>query len=254
MMPSLRTQVGRSPVLAVLLVACLRAGAAVAADDPQTARPAPAPANKLTLAYYAFSSRTTGADVNLRHTFKSSTAWIGAYRQSDYFDQGRVGYEYDYHGDWLTLVPSVQAATHGFVGATIYGEVGRRVFGIGGAGRTNLHTYWNLGFDPNDYVQFGIGYRDHGGGTLSVYTIRDDRLGTGQANTHLFFRRYLRNDWRLTVDVVNEHGHGDEGLVVRAWSVSVDVDWRQWFVRLAEDPHVNYTPDRQFRVAAGVRF
>ena len=160
----------------------------------------------------------------------------------------------DYHRDWLTLVPSAQAATHGFFGATIYGEAGRRFFGIGGAGRTNLQPYWNLGFDPNDYVQFGAGYRDHAGDALSVYAIRDNRLGTGQTNTHLFFRRYLPDRWRLSVDVVNEHGNGDDGLVVRAWSVSVDADWRQWFVRVAEDPHVNYTPDRQFRVAAGVRF
>jgi hypothetical protein len=36
--------------------------------------------------------------------------------------------------------------------------------------------------------------------------------------------------------------------------VSVDVDWRRWFLRVAEDPHVNYTPDRQLRVATGLRF
>ena len=40
----------------------------------------------------------------------------------------------------------------------------------------------------------------------------------------------------------------------RAWAVSVDVDWRRWFFRIAEDPHVNYTPDRQLRVATGIRF
>ena len=53
----------------------------------------------------------------------------------------------------MSVVPSVQAATHRFVGATIYGEVGRSFFGIGGMGRTNLRPYWNLGFDPNDYVE-----------------------------------------------------------------------------------------------------
>jgi hypothetical protein len=241
-------------ILTIVLVVCVGAGAVEASDDPKAAQPSPPPANKLTLAYYDFSSGTTGADVNLRHTFESSTAWIAAYHQSNHFDQARIGYEYDYHRGWLTLVPSAQAATHGFVGATIYGEAGRRFFGIGGAGRTNLRPYWNLGFDPNDYIQFGAGYRDRAGNTVSAYAIRDDRLGTGQTNTHLFLRRYLPDHWRLSADIVSEHGQGDAGLVVRSWSKSVDADWRQWFVRVAEDPHVNYTPDRQLRIAAGVRF
>lgn len=191
--------------------------------------------NKLTVAYYGFSpsdhgstvstdsalaAGRTGADVNLRHTFPSSTAWIGVYRESDGFNQVRIGYEYDYHRDWLALVPSAQAASHGFFGATVYGEVGRRLFAIAGAGRTNLHPYWNLGFD----------------------------------NTHLIYRRYLPHAWRVTVDAVREHGTGDDGLVVRGWAMSLDVDWREWFVRVASDPHVNYTPDRQVRIAGGLRF
>ena len=241
-------------VPAILLIVCLRAPIGAAADDPEKGQPSTPPSNKLTVAYYDFSSGKGGEDINLRHTFKSSTGWIGAYHQSDGFDQARIGYEYDYHGDWLTVVPSVLAATHGFLGVSLYSEAGRRFFGIGGMGRTNLQPYWNLGFDPNDYVQFGAGYRDHAGNTVSVYAIRDIRLGTGQTNTHLFFRRHLHDDWRLTVDGVSERGDGDDGLVVRAWAVSVDVDWRRWFVRVAEDPHVNYTPDRQLRVATGMRF
>jgi len=212
------------------------------------------PANKLTLAYYSFSSGKQGFDINLRHTFKTSTAWIGGYGESGGFDQVRAGFEYDYHHDWLTFVPSVQAATHGLLGASVYGEAGHRFFGIAGAGRTNLHTYWNLGFDPNEYVQFGAGYRDNAGSTISVYAIRDNRLKTGQTNTHFVVRRYLPGEWRLTADVVGEHGDGDNGLVVKSVAVSMDVDWRRWFVRVAWDPHVNYTPDRQLRVAGGVRF
>jgi hypothetical protein len=242
------------PVLAVLLIACLRAGIVAAADDPDAGNRSTPPPNKLTLAYYDFSSGKGGIDVNLRHTFESSTGWIGGYHQSDGFDQARMGYEYDYHGHWLTVVPSVQAATRGFLGVTLYGEAGRPFFGIVGLGRTNLHPYWNLGFDPNDYIQFGAGYRDRAGNTMSVYAIRDNRLDTGQTNTHVFFRRYLRDEWRLTIDAVSEHGEGDDGLVVRGWAVSVDVDWRRWFIRVAEDPHVNYTPDRQLRVATGMRF
>src|SRR5262249_36169833 len=141
----------RWPAVAFVLIAWLSAAVVAAADDPDTATPSIPPANKLTVAYYDFSSGTNGIDVNLRHTFKSTTGWVGYYHQNDRFDQGRVGYEYDYHAGWLTFVPSVQGATHGFVGFTLYGEAGRGVYAIGGMGRTNLKPYWNLGFDPNDF-------------------------------------------------------------------------------------------------------
>jgi len=236
-----------------VLVAWLTAAASAAADDPAAKASSP-PANKLTLAYYDFSSGLWGVDVNLRHTFRSSTAWVGVYQENDRFDQARIGYEYDYHGDHLTLVPSVQAATHGFAGATFYVEAGRAVFAIAGTGVTNQQPYWNLAFDPNDYIQLGFGFRNRAGSTASIYAIRDVRNHTEQTNTHLFLRRYLPHEWRVSVDAVNERGYGDEGTFLRGWAFSVDVDWRQWFVRVAEDPHVNYTPDSQVRVAGGVRF
>jgi hypothetical protein len=236
--------------LAVLLT--VWTGSAGAQDAPAASPP---PLNKLTVAYYDFSSGTRGVDVNLRHTFPSSTAWIGGYHEDDGFDQARVGYEYDYRRHWLTLVPSAQAASHGFLGGSVYGEAGRRLYAIGGAGRTNLEPYWNLGFDPNDYVQFGAGYRDGAGNTVSVYAIHDNRLDTGQTNTHVFVRRYLPQPWpRLTLDVVRERGRGDDEVLIHAWAVSVDAEWRRWFARVAEDEHVNYTPDRQFRLASGLRF
>lgn len=238
----------------VLLMLCLIAATDASAQEPEAGPLPAAPLNKLTVAFYDFSSSKEGVDINLRHSFTSSTAWIGGYHQNDGFDQVRVGYEYDYRGKWLAVVPSVQAATHGFLGVSLYGEAGRRVFAIGGVGRTNLNPYWNLGFDPNDYVQLGAGYRDSAGNTVSVYAIHDNRLGTGQTNTHFYGRRYLPRKWRLTLDVVSERGDGDDGLVVKAWAVSVAVDWRRWFLRIAEDPHVNYTPDRQLRVASGIRF
>jgi len=237
--------------VALILIFLSIYNAALAADDAPKTEPPP---NKLTVAYYDFSSGKNGFDINLRHTFKTSTAWIGGYRESTGFDQARVGYEYDYHHEWLTVVPSALAATRGFVGASLYAEMGGRWFGIGGMGVTNLRPYWNLGFDPNDYIQVGAGYRSRAGNAMLVYAIHDDRLGSGQTNTHVLLRRYLPNEWRLTLDLANEHGHGDDGLVVHDWATSVDVDWRRWFARVAHDPHVNYTPDHQWRVAAGLRF
>jgi len=227
---------------------------AVAQQSDAAAQQPEPPSNKVTLAYYHFSSGKLGVDANFRHTFSSSTAWIGVYHENDGFDQARVGYEYDYHSHWLTLVPSVQAATHDFVGATIYSEVGVHLFGIGGFGRTNLQPYWNLGFDPNDYIQAGAGYRDTAGNTFEAYAIHDNRLGTGQTNTHVTLRRYLPDTWRLTLDVVNERGRGEDDIDINTWAVSVDANWRRWFVRVAEDPHVNYTADHQVRIAGGCRF
>jgi hypothetical protein len=232
-----------------LLACALLCTPSRAADKPGTM-----PLNKLTFSYYHFSSGKDGVDLNLRHTFKSSTAWIGGYHESDGFDQLRLGYEYDYHHEWLTVVPSVLGATHGFLGASLYAEAGHRLFGIAGAGRTNLRPYWNLSFDPNDYIQGGLGYRDESGNTLSVYAIRDNRLKTGQTNTHVYVRRYLPHEWRLTVDLVREQGHGDEGFMIKAWAETADVDWRRWFARVAWDPHVNYSSDHQFRIATGLRF
>jgi hypothetical protein len=240
----------RQSEILVVLIFTLFAGAGQAADTAAS----DSFSNKVTASYYSFSSGKEGVDLNLRHTFGPSTAWIGGYRESSGFDQARAGYQYNFSHDWLTLVPSAQAATRGFLGATLYAEAGKTLFAIGGAGRTNLHPYWNLGFDPNDFIQAGVGYRDHSGNTMSVFAIRDDRLHTGQTNTHLYFRRYLPDKWRVTLDVVNEHGHGDEGVLVNAWAASMDVDWRRWFVRVARDPHVNYTPDRQVRVSGGLRF
>jgi hypothetical protein len=241
-------------VVFVCLIALVAAARAAAAQDAADAE-APTPLlNKLTVAFYDFSSGTLGYDLNLRHTFASSTAWIGGYRQNDGFEQARAGYEYDYHHRWLTLIPSAQAATHGFLGATIYSEVGRPFFAIAGAGRTNLQPYWNLGFDPNDYIELGGGYRDRRGNTASIYAIHDNRRHTGQTNTHTYLRKYLPHDWRLTLDAVRERGTGDNGIDVSSWALSADVDWRRWFLRVAEDPHVNYTADRQLRVASGWRF
>jgi hypothetical protein len=101
-----------TPALAVVLMLCLCPGIESASDDGAKR----AMLNKLTFSYYNFSSGKQGADINVRHTFKSSTAWIGGYRETGGFGQARLGYEYDYHHDWLTFIPSAQAATRGFLG------------------------------------------------------------------------------------------------------------------------------------------
>src|SRR4029079_14415332 len=89
-------------ILLVLLVMILVSG--VTARDTHAQQPPQPPSNKLTLAYYDFSSGAQGVDANIRHSFPSMTAWLGVYHEDDGFDQTRLGYEYDYHSHWLTLV------------------------------------------------------------------------------------------------------------------------------------------------------
>src|SRR5437867_11018057 len=72
--------------------------------------------NKLTFSYYHFSSGKDGADINLRHTFKSSTAWIGGYHESQGFNQFGLGFDYDYRNDWLTLLRWRSGLSIGFLG------------------------------------------------------------------------------------------------------------------------------------------
>src|SRR5262245_49362872 len=98
-----------TPAVAAVLMLCFCPGRGSASGDGAK-RPM---LNKLTFSYYNFSSGKQGADINLRHTFKSSTAWIGNYRETEGFKQARLGYEYDYHHDWLTFIPSAQAASRG---------------------------------------------------------------------------------------------------------------------------------------------
>jgi hypothetical protein len=57
--------------------------ATVPTDEPAAPMSEPAAwSNKLTLSYYYFSSGNKGVDLNLRHSFESSTGWIGAYRET----------------------------------------------------------------------------------------------------------------------------------------------------------------------------
>ena len=86
-----------------------------------------------------------------------------------------------------------------------------------------------------------------------MYTIRDNRLDTGQTNTHLFLQALPAGRLAADVDVVNEHGNGDDGLVVSAWSVSVDRTGANGsFVssRTARQLHAGSAVP----IAAGVRF
>ena len=74
--------------------------------------------------------------------------------------------------------------------------------------------------------------------------------------THAICRSRLTADTRLSVDVFYKNGplDGEAGGTVSAAGAAVAVDCRSWFVRIAWDPRVNFTPDNVVRLAVGARF
>ena len=61
---------------------------------------------------------------------------------------------------------------------------------------------------------------------------------------------------RWTIDVFHKEGResaGDE-IKVRGTGFSVTYDYDRYFLRIANDPHVNFTPNRMLRFSAGIRF
>ncbi len=160
---------------------------AVQGSEPH-AGPPEVVAYKFTPTYYSTTNVTPAYDLNLRGSRSVHTAWIGFYQRSNEFQQLRLGYENTVELPFGRLVPSLQYATRGFFGGSVTAEIGERYFGLAGFGRTNLRDYYNLNFDPNDMVLFGAGTRALTNTTLTVFQIRDDRLGTGQRVTHAVAR------------------------------------------------------------------
>jgi opacity protein-like surface antigen len=232
--------------LLVLALASSLAGAAIAADAE--------PAFKLTLGDYHYSGGYDGQDVNLRWRRQDLDAWVGDYRDPRFGNQGRVGVDDTFAlAEQVSLQPSLQAATRGFVGGSVNLQVGGTWFALVGWGRTNLRPYFNLNFDPNDAITLGAGWHGEGGRTLSLTLVADDRLHTHQKDWHLYGRWPIAAQRRLTLDLLRKSGEGDSGAV-RAWGLSATLDIDRWFVRLARDPKQNFSEQDATRLAAGFRF
>lgn len=210
---------------------------------------------KLTGGYYRYGS-FAGQDLNLRYRSGDTSAWLGAYHDPEFGSQGRAGLESAFNlfsGFGLSLQPSLQVASHGFAGGSLTAEVGEPWFVLAGWGRTNLKPYFNLNFDPNDAISLAFGRREESGRTFFVMAIADDRLHTGQKHIHFVARQPMGHGERLTVDVLHKTGEGDEGPV-NAWGASVTYDWKDWFVRLANDPKQNFSATNAVRLSVGTRF
>jgi hypothetical protein len=208
---------------------------------------------KLTLGAYTAQSQVM-SDVNLRYSVRQWTGWVGWYGPQRDVRQTRAGVEYDLRTTWVTLIPSLQVASKSFVGGSVYSEIGRPVYLVAGVSRTNLQPYVNLTFDPNESWQLGGGVRFLDTDSVTAFTIWDNRLHTGQRNSHLVVRHYFAGQHRVTVDASYKSGLGDVGGSVHGGALGVEFDWHRWFVKAARDAHVNYTAATMWRFGGGIRF
>jgi hypothetical protein len=213
-------------------------------------------AYKITPSLYHTTNQPTAYDINLRASLDAQTAWIGFYRRGNEFQQLRIGYENSISIPYGRVTPSIQYATRGFLGGSLNAELGERYFALLGIGRTNLKDYFNLNFDPNDAITIGLGTRALPNTTLSVFQVRDDRLGTGQRVLHLVARIKPDARTRWTLDVFYKEGRGtaDDPEKIHGTGISLTYDFDPYFVRIANDPYVNFTKDHMVRAAAGMRF
>ena len=213
-------------------------------------------AYKLTTALYHTTHQRDAFDVNIRGNLGPHAAWIGFYRRGDEFQQLRIGYSPTISVPFGNITASLEGASRGYLGGSVNAEIGDLYYGLLGLGRTNLKDYFNLTFDPNDSIVVGAGTRALPKTTLDVYQVRDNRLNTGQRVLHAVARVKPDERTRWTVDLFHRHGRpsAEDDVTFHGTGISMTYDFDRYFVRLAFDPHVNFTPDDMVRFAAGIRF
>ena len=210
---------------------------------------------KLTPSYYQTAQEANATDINLRANQNAHALWMGQYDQSNTFHQTRVGYEYTLNTDWGQIVPSIQSATGGFWGGSLNVQWGQNTYLMAGLGRTNLRSYYNLNFDPNDAITLGLGTWLTPEHQWALWRTQDDRLNTGQQVTHLMWRYHLPSGNRLTIDAANKKGRNDPSSdLVKGNSLSATWDWSKYFVRFAWDQKVNFSDHDQKRMSLGWHF
>ena len=210
---------------------------------------------KFTPSAYSGRQQTTASDVNLRGNHGQHTVWLGHYTRPGEFQQTRSGYEFNARTSFVQWTPSFQVASHGFWGGSLNAAIGETVYGLLGLGRTNLKDYYNLNFDPNDAVTYGLGWHAQDNNQWSLFTIHDNRLHTGQVVTHGVWRHATDAHHRWTVDLSRKQGRAtpDSPMVQgRSWALTYDHE--ALFFKLAQDQKVNFSGLDQWRAAMGWRF
>ncbi len=228
-------------------------GYAAAQDQSEERKPASIDF-KLTTSWYRSSDGNDANDINLRANEGDHAVWIGQYRDHQNYHQARTGYEFTEHLGTAQIVWSAQAASGGFLGGSINGQVGDTTYALLGFGRTNLKNYYNLNFDPNDAITVGIGRHLNADTDLSLYQVRDDRLHTQQRITHLYLHHRRSETQRYSIDATYKSGLNSDGNFITGYGLTATVATRQYFVRIAHDQNANFGTATQTRVSAGITF
>ncbi|MDB6099104.1 MAG: hypothetical protein QOK23_1245 [Gammaproteobacteria bacterium] len=243
-------------VAAVLLVSTASTADA-GTSTPAAAAPGAAGAPlslpwKLTAGEYAYATYF-GTDVNLRWRENDTSGWVGAYSDQVFGTQVRVGADTSVNlAKYVQLQPSLQAASRGFLGGSITMQVGGDWYGLVGFGRTDARPYFNLNFDPNDALTFGAGHHAENGISYLVFVVADDRFHTRQQDWHTNVQIPF-GDSHATLDVLRKSGLTDAGPIT-GWGFSANWDWPRYFVRIAYDPHQNFSSQDAWRFGSGLRF
>jgi hypothetical protein len=232
--------------------ACVRAAVFFVCSSFSMAEGAAALPWKLTVGEYAYANYY-GTDVNLRWRADDTSAWLAVYSDPKFGTQPRAGADTSISlGDYVQLQPSVQAASLGFLGASLNIQAGTTWYGLAGFGRTDARPYFNLNFDPNDALTFGAGHHAANGVSYLLLLVADDRFHTGQRDWHASVQIPFGGS-RATLDLLYKSGLTDLGPI-SGWGFSANWDWPRWFVRVAFDPHQNFSAQDAWRFASGVRF
>lgn len=249
---STRLSVKMAAALLFVLPLSLVHAADAAADAPQKNF-------KLAFGNYFYldpAGNFSGQDLNLRYRRSDTSVWLGYYHDSAFGVQARTGLDTSWQpfdAVPVSILPSLQAATRGFVGGSVAAQAGTTWFAQVGIGRTNLRPYVNLNFDPNDALSFAVGHHADDGSSYSLTTVADDRLHTGQRHTHLVGQWPLLHSQRLTIDILRKTGRGDAGHVA-TWGETITYDFPRWFIRESYDPNQNFGVADATRISIGARF
>ena len=207
---------------------------------------------KLTVGEYSYANYA-GTDLNLRWRVEDTSAWVGAYTDQAFGTQVRTGADTSWNiGSYLQIQPSIQAASMGFLGGSLNVQAGASWYALAGFGRTDARPYFNLNFDPNDALTFGAGHHAESGVNYLAFVVADDRFHTGQRDWHANVQIPF-GDSHATLDLLRKSGLSDAGPIT-GWGFSANWDWPKWFLRLAYDPHQNFSAQDAWRLASGLRF
>lgn len=241
-----------------LLLSCAGIGwlmAAKPAELTATTSDAPVPVEyKFTASSYQSSVGNDATDFNLRINQGQHTGWVGRYADANGFTQERIGYDNRQDFGLVRLVSTIEFGSGGYKGVAVATEIGTDTYAIAGMDRTNLRSFYNLGFDPSDAVVFGAGTRALAGSELSLFQVRENRLNTQRRAIHLVWRYKPAQTQRLTLEASHKSGIDDDARFVKGYALSATYDYGQYFARLARDQYANFSASHLTRVAVGMHF